>query len=61
MNKVYILIHNMEENASEIIGVFTDEKKADKVKEFIENLENLSPYESYGVCTFDINKIIIDI
>lgn len=61
MNQVYIIIHDEVDSPSEILGVFTDKAKAEKVLAFIKELQGVQPYDSYEVCTYDVNKIVMDV
>lgn len=61
MNEVYVIIHDEVDSPSEILGVFTDKTKAEKVLVFIKDLEGVNPYEDYEIREYDVNKIIMNV
>lgn len=61
MNKIYLIMHDVVDESSEILGAFTDKTKAEKVLAFIKDLEGVHPYENYGIYEYDVNKINMSI
>lgn len=61
MSEVYVIIHDEVDSPSEILGIFTDKTKAEKILDFIKDLEGVTPYDNYEICTYDVNKIVMDV
>lgn len=61
MSEAYVIVHDEVDSPSEILGVFNDKTKAEKVLTFIKDLEGVSPYGEYKICSYDVNKLVIDV
>lgn len=61
MSKVYVIIHDEVDSPSDVLGVFNDKAKAEKVLAFIKDLEGVNPYDEYKICSYDVNQLVIDV